>query len=83
MEETIIQAKDYLISFFQQVSTFVQDKISSLGINYTGQLASVLTIFISLLFIYLGIKLTNKIIKVALIILGIILAVGTITTILQ
>lgn len=64
-------------SFFGKISEFVTNYISQFNSNSPGVLATLFTIFISLLFIFLGLKVVNKLIKFVLIILGIVLLLGS------
>jgi len=59
------------------VANFILEKISYLGINYPTWFFTVLFLFIAVLIIFIGTKLSNKILKIILIILGILLIIGT------
>ena len=60
----------------KEVSGMVQDKIAQIGINFPSTLSTILTIFIGVLLIWVGTKITSKIAKAILWILGVILIVG-------
>lgn len=60
----------------QKLSNFFQEKIIELGFKFPDVLSTLLTIFLGVLFIIIGTKITNKILKVILFILGVLILIG-------
>jgi len=71
------------LEIISQISEFVKDKLAYLGINFSGMLSTILTIFIAVLLIYLATKIGNKIAKFILIILGLILIIGMVYSVIS
>lgn len=80
LNETIEQSKNYAgqsLDFIGKISEFIKGKVEALGIQYSNVMSYILTAFIGLLLLYLGMKIGNKIIKFLLLIFGTILILGT------
>lgn len=71
-----------ILSPIKKLSEFVQSKIADLGIQYSNQMATLLTIFLGVLIFWIGTKVANKIAKFVLWILGVILILGTISIVI-
>ena len=77
-ESLVDNGKNIVLSSIEKISTWVKEGIKNIGGNFPNELSLVLTIVIGLIFIVIGSKVTNKIAKFLLWILGGILIVGII-----
>lgn len=81
MNQTGTSGNKYVSGFFDfvsKISGMAREKLKELGINYPDIFSTISVIFISLLFIFLGVKVANKLVKGLLIIVGFILLAGTV-----
>lgn len=65
------QAKDYLLSFIDSSTNFLQSNVQN------EWMSKLLLIFFGLVFLFIGSKLTQKLTKFGMIVIGIILIIGT------
>jgi hypothetical protein len=72
------QALDYLTYLSKQATINLSEMLSSIGLNASLRWTSVLLLFLSAGIIYIGIKLTQPVLKWILIILSALLILGLI-----
>ena len=65
------------IGLTQRISNFLIEKISDIGIQYNGTLSLLFTLFVGGLLVFFATKIANKFIKIALVIVGVLLFIGT------
>lgn len=79
----IIKEGQEVIGPLSKISQYVKNLIIDLGIKFPDKFSMVLTFFIGTGLVWIGTKIANKVAKVLLIILGIILIIGIILSIIS
>ena len=74
---------EWIVGPIQEISTFVQDKIKIIGIEFPGILSTILTIAVGVLLIFIGAKITSKVAKFILWVLGGILIIGIVLSVIS
>lgn len=72
------QALDYLTYMSKQATVSLSEILSNLGLNASLRWTSVLLLFLSVAIIYIGIKISQPVLKWILIILSALLLIGLI-----